>query len=204
VPEHVTQLIEERNVIEEKISIEKHHKIVSEIATPPEYIEKKNKIDYVELSYMRYIANSYYPGWSWYIIGYDLIREGDKLVFVSVHGRLKWVEPDGTKRTGDMIAAHRIQYTGEGKETLMDPGNDIKSANTDTMKKAMNLYLNIADDVYRFKGPELSDGDKAQLEAYIDKIGSEKVRKLYSKKYGVNNKNLLEVIQRLKYEEQRR
>jgi len=32
---------------------------------------------------------------------------------------------------------------------FVDIGNDIKAANTDCIKKAFNMYLNIADDVYR-------------------------------------------------------
>jgi hypothetical protein len=200
---HIGQLIGGK-IIKEIVSIEDHHKMVSEITTPPEYVEKKGNLDYVALNYMRHIANSYYPGWSWKILKYEFITDGNQLAFVAVHGRLIWKEPNGEERLGDMVAAHRIQYTGASKNTLLDPGNDIKAANTDTIKKAMNLYLNIADDIYQFKGPELSDESKLKLETYMEKVGSEKINKLYAKKYGVNNKNLSEVIQRLKYEESRK
>jgi len=47
-----------------------------------------------------------------------------------------------------MTAAHRIMKLRD-KEGFVDVGNDIKSANTDAMKKAFNMYMNIADDVYR-------------------------------------------------------
>ena len=47
-----------------------------------------------------------------------------------------------------MTAAHRIQKK-RGTQEYVDLGNDIKSANTDCMKKAFNMYMNIADDVYR-------------------------------------------------------
>ena len=42
------------------------------------------------------------------------------------------------------------------KEGFVDVGNDIKSANTDAMKKAFNMYMNIADDVYRNRVEETS------------------------------------------------
>ncbi len=191
----------------EVISIELHHKLVSAIATPIDYIEKKGNLNYVALAYMRHIANHYYPGWSWTIKKYEIVKNDadGKFGFVTVHGSLEWIEPEGLSRKGEMIAAHRIQYvvdkeTREPTDNLLDPGNDIKAANSDTMKKAFNLYLNISDDVYQFEGPELSDVNKEKLAKMIEEVDSEAVRKLNSKMYGVNNRNLVDIIQRLKYE----
>ena len=48
-----------------------------------------------------------------------------------------------------MVAAHRIQKKRESSKDFVNVGNDIKAANTDTLKKAFNMYMNIADDVYR-------------------------------------------------------
>ena len=53
-----------------------------------------------------------------------------------------------------MVAAHRIQKL-RVKNEFVDVGNDIKAANTDTMKKAFNVYLDIAADVYRTEDPSL-------------------------------------------------
>ena len=39
---------------------------------------------------------------------------------------------------------------------FVDIGNDIKAANTDAIKKALNMFLNIADDVYRNRVEDLS------------------------------------------------
>jgi len=173
--------------------------MISEIKTPAEYIEKKQGLDYVALAYMRHIANEYYPGWNWQILNCDIVQTNGKLLFASVHGRLTWVEPkSGLSRIGDMVAAHRIQYTGD---KLLDPGNDIKAANTDTMKKAFNLYLNISDDVYKFEGPELSDENKSKLSKLIERVDSEKIRKQNAELYGVNNRNLVDTIIRLRNEE---
>ena len=63
-----------------------------------------------------------------------------------------------------MVAAHRIQKK-RGTNEFVDIGNDIKAANTDCMKKALNMYLNIADDVYRnqIEDLELSDSEKDDI-----------------------------------------
>ena len=144
---------------------------------------------------MRHLANTYWPGWSWTILDYKILSENDKFSFVVVHGRLEWMEPEGNVRFGDMIAAHRIQYNKSG--TLVDPGNDIKAANTDTIKKALNLYLNISDDVYRFEGPELSDAHKAKVEKLVLSSDNEAVKKIHKQQYGINRRNIKTIIQRL-------
>lgn len=125
--------------------IQKRHREVSLIETPRKYIHKKNGFDYVEFPYMKRVADKFYPGWSWEIKSYTINGENE---FITVQGRLYWYE-DGIWRHGDMLAAHRIQRKIDDDDILVDPGNDIKAANTDCMKKAFNLYLNIADDVYR-------------------------------------------------------
>ena len=119
------------------------HEKVSMEDTPKTYIKKKMGMDYVEISYMKSVADKHYPGWSWTIISTEML--GSEAFMV--HGRLKWFE-GGIWREGDMTAAHRIMKLRD-KEGFVDVGNDIKSANTDAMKKAFNMYMNIADDVYR-------------------------------------------------------
>ena len=49
---------------------------------------------------------------------------------------------------GDVTASHRVQKSTK-TNAYLDIGNDVKAANTDAIKKAMNMYLNIADDVYK-------------------------------------------------------
>jgi hypothetical protein len=119
------------------------HEKVSMEDTPKTYVKKKMGMDYVEISYMKSVADKHYPGWSWTIISTEML--GSEAFMV--HGRLKWFE-GGIWREGDMTAAHRIMKLRD-KEGFVDVGNDIKSANTDAMKKAFNMYMNIADDVYR-------------------------------------------------------
>ena len=57
-------------------SVTKKHKRISHKTTPPAYVkvipgQKDNNgknIEYVELSYMRDVADKEFPGWSWTII----------------------------------------------------------------------------------------------------------------------------------------
>lgn len=135
------------------------HDIVSDIDTPKAYIKKKMDMDYVEVGYMKKIADKHYPGWSWEVIKTEFAGTQAYVV----HGRLRWYD-SGIQRTGDMTAAHRIQRK-RGTEEYVDLGNDIKAANTDCMKKAFNMYMNIADDVYRnqVEDTELTEKQVADL-----------------------------------------
>ena len=124
-------------------SITDKHDFVSDIRTPRAYVKKKMDMDYVEIGYMKAMAEKHYPGWSWEVIKTEFAGTQAYVV----HGRLKWYD-NGIQRTGDMTAAHRIQRK-RGTDEYVDLGNDIKAANTDCMKKAFNMYMNIADDIYR-------------------------------------------------------
>ena len=134
-------------------NITKHHKKVSDIKTPKPFIKQKMGMDYVEYSYMREIADKHYPGWSWTVIKTEFAGTEAYVV----HGRLKWFD-NGVWREGDSTAAHRVQKK-KGSSDYVDLGNDIKAANTDCIKKAFNMYMNICDDVYRnqVEDPELTD-----------------------------------------------
>ena len=139
--------------------IENVHKIVSELVTPRTYVEDKMGIDYVKYPYMRSIADKYYPGWSWKIISTEIV---DNKAFI-VHGRLTWLEINSEmpiERHGDVTAGHRIQYSKKDPTEFVDLGNDAKAANTDCIKKAFNMYMNISDDVYRAQVKELDLTDE--------------------------------------------
>ena len=158
-----------------KITVQ--HKKIGKIETPKGLVKKKQGFDYVELSYMKSIANEQFPGWSWTIVKGDALGSNAYVV----HGRLKWLD-NGLWREGDMVAAHRIQ-TKRGTDEFVDIGNDVKASNTDCIKKAFNMYLNIADDVYRnqVEDMELSDKQKndiIELSAKISKGRLEEIIKL--------------------------
>lgn len=145
------------------------HGLVSKMKTPKAYIKDKMGMDYVEIGYMKQTADRHYPGWSWQIINTEFAGTE---AFV-VHGRLMWYD-SGVKRIGDMTAAHRIQKK-KGSSEYVDLGNDIKSANTDCMKKAFNMYMNIADDVYRnqVEDTELTEQQKDSILALAESISKE-------------------------------
>tara|TARA_R110000824_G_scaffold77097_9_gene195150 strand:+ start:1758 stop:2354 length:597 start_codon:yes stop_codon:yes gene_type:complete len=130
--------------------ITQKHKDVSNIDTPKYFIKSKMGVDYVEYSYMRHVADKHFPGWSWHIIKSEALGGASYVV----QGRLRWFD-NGIWREGDAVAAHRIQKK-RGSDEFVDIGNDIKAANTDTIKKALNMYMNIADDVYRNRVEDLT------------------------------------------------
>ena len=139
--------------------ITKHHKKVSALKTPKAFIKQKMGMDYVEYSVMRDIADNEYPGWSWTVIKTEFAGTEAYVV----HGRLKSFD-DGVWREGDATASHRIQKK-RGSDDYVDLGNDIKAANTDCIKKAFNMYMNICDDVYRnqVEDPILTDKQKKDI-----------------------------------------
>ena len=148
-------------------NITKHHKKVSDIKTPKPFVKQKMGMDYVEYSYMREIADKHYPGWSWTVSKTEFAGTEAYVV----HGRLKWFD-NGVWREGDSTAAHRVQKK-RGSSDYVDLGNDIKAANTDCIKKAFNMYMNICDDVYRnqVEDPELDDKQLENITA-LSKIAN--------------------------------
>ena len=171
------------------------HNTVSNVDTPKSFVKNKMGTDYVEYSYMRSVADKYYPGWSWTIINTDNL--GSEAFMV--HGRLKWFE-GGIWREGDMTAAHRIMQKRDGSG-FVDVGNDIKSANTDCIKKAFNMYLNIADDVYRnrVEDTSLSEEDKESLIAEMEGLDEEWKAKISSsiENGDVEKRDMSKVISRI-------
>ena len=148
--------------------ITNQHKVIGKIETPKGLVKKKQGFDYVEFNYMKNMANEQFPGWSWTIIKSEALGSNAYVV----HGRLKWFD-NGLWREGDMVAAHRIQTKSGDSSTFVDIGNDIKSANTDCMKKALNVYMDIAADVYRSEDPTLDDNQYKQLMEKANKLDTD-------------------------------
>ena len=140
--------------------ISKHEK-VSMLDTPAYYVKQQQGFDYVDEGYMRHLLNQHYPVWKWEIIKYDFI--GDKAI--SVHGRLTIID-SGIERHFDSIDAHRIASNQKG---YVDIGNDLKSANSDCFKVAVNRLCNIADDVYRKRIENISL-DAKQIKSIESKL----------------------------------
>ena len=108
-----------------------------------------------------------------------------------VHGRLKWYD-EGVWREGDMVAAHRVQKK-RGTGEFVDIGNDVKASNTDCLKKALNMYLNIADDVYRNQVEDLELNEEKkdailEIAGECSKMRLEEIKKLIDN-HTINNAN---------------
>ena len=178
-----------------RLAITEKHKKVSRIKTPKPFIKKKMGLDYVEFSYMRDVADKEFPGWSWTIEKTEVLGSE---AFV-VQGRLSWYD-EGIWRKADMVAAHRIQKK-RGTNEFVDIGNDVKASNTDCIKKAFNMYLNIADDVYRnqVEDLELSDEQKNEILILAGDVSEERMEQVHDliKEQAVNTANFNSSMRKL-------
>tara|TARA_Y100000310_G_scaffold165776_1_gene165529 strand:+ start:40 stop:639 length:600 start_codon:yes stop_codon:yes gene_type:complete len=147
------------SLIETEDILQSKHTNVSSIPTPRAFIKDKGGFDYVDEAYMRHQLNTHYPIWKWEIIKYEFV--GDKAIVV--HGRLTIVD-HGVERHFDSVAAHRIASNQKG---YVDIGNDLKAANSDCFKVAVNRLCNVADDVYRKQIPNL-ELDAVQMEHVVE------------------------------------
>ena len=197
--EQLVRIDDEARIQDAITAIQKRHLEISKIETPNKFIEKKMGLDYVKLPYMKRMADSYYPGWSWEIVKSTIHVDSEGIpTFIMVHGRLKWYE-NGLWRSGDMVAGHRIQRKSDDQKVLVDPGNDIKAGNTDCMKKAMNVFMNISDDVYKADDPELNDEQKEQIMALAKQLGDEDEKKFekFINDGSISKRNMKGVIAKL-------
>ena len=147
------------SLIETEDILQSKHNNVSSISTPRAFVKDKGGFDYVDEAYMRHQLNTHYPIWKWEIVKYEFV--GDKAIVV--HGRLTIVD-HGVERHFDSVAAHRIASNSKG---YVDIGNDLKAANSDCFKVAVNRLCNVADDVYRKQIPNL-ELDAVQMEHVVE------------------------------------
>jgi|TARA_Y100000310_G_scaffold59727_1_gene55112 hypothetical protein len=154
------------SLIETEDILQSKHNNVSNIPTPKAFVKDKGGFDYVDEAYMRNQLNTHYPIWKWEIIKYEFV--GDKAIVV--HGRLTIID-HGVERHFDSVAAHRIASNQKG---YVDIGNDLKAANSDCFKVAVNRLCNVADDVYRKQIPdlELSEEQKETILDLLDGLNS--------------------------------
>ena len=180
-------LVELEDVLQSK------HGHVSNIPTPKAFVKDKGGFDYVDEAYMRNQLNAHYPIWKWEIIKYEFI--GDKAI--SLHGRLTIMD-HGVDRYFDSVAAHRIATNQKG---YVDLGNDLKAANSDCFKVAVNRLCNIADDVYRKIIPDLtlSQEQKDAINGLLDGVDSKMVDKIKTgmEDLSINSINYKATIRRL-------
>ena len=145
---------------------------------------------------MRHLLNQHYPIWKWEVIKYEFI--GDKVI--TVHGRLTIMD-NGVERSFDGLDAHRIAVS-KRDNSYVDLGNDLKAANSDAFKVAVNRLCNIADDVYRkrIEDVSLDDSQLDIIKAKIKKIKDNKVVNKIQKSIdnmNINKKNLDATLRRI-------
>ena len=180
-------------LIETEQNLQDKHDFVSNISTPKAFVKDKGGFDYVDEAYMRHLLNNHYPIWKWDVVKYEFI--GDKVIVI--HGRLTIID-NGIERHFDSVAAHRIASNQKG---YVDLGNDLKGANTDAFKVAVNRLCNIADDVYRKQIPDLilSEEQKGainELLVRLDDVTIDKVKE-GMKDLSVNSTNYNATIRKL-------
>ena len=160
------------SIINTEDNLQMKHDFVSNVPTPRAFVKDKGGFDYVDEAYMRYQMNKHYPIWKWDIIKYEFV--GTEAI--AVHGRLTIVD-SGVERHFDSVAAHRIARNQKG---YVDLGNDLKAANSDCFKVAVNRLCNIADDVYRKQIPDLdlSQDQKESISQALDGIDADTVKKV--------------------------
>ena len=105
-----------------------------------------------------------------------------------------------------MVAAHRIQKK-RGTNEFVDIGNDVKAANTDCIKKAFNMYLNIADDVYRNQVEDLSLTDEQANDILVvaGDISEERIEQIHDliKEQAINTANYNSSLLKLEREKEK-
>ena len=172
------------------------HQQVSEQPTPPDQVKNRNGFDYVDEGYMRWRLNKHYPIWSWEILKYETL--GDKAIVV--HGRLKIMD-EGVPRSFDSGAAHRIAVSRSGSG-YVDLGNDLKAANSDAFKVAVNRLCNVADDVYRkqYIDKSITEEQYNKLLSMMSQLDVEDAEKVESALIGgkINKDNYDKVLSKLK------
>ena len=148
-------------------SIREKHDTISLTDTPAYYVKERQGFDYVEEGYMRHLLNKHFPIWNWEIIKYELLGSE----WIVVQGRLT-IHDNGVTRKYDSVSSHRIQKRRDSDE-FVDIGNDIKAANTDAFKVAVNRLCNISDDVYRkrIESMELTDKQAKYIMELAKKSG---------------------------------
>ena len=193
------QMLEATDAVRKAIT--NKHKKVSRLKTPKPFIKKKMGLDYVEFSYMRDVADKEFPGWSWTIEKTEVLGSEAYVV----QGRLTWYD-EGLWRKADMVAAHRIQKK-RGTNEFVDIGNDVKAANTDCIKKSFNMYLNIADDVYRNQVEDLSLTDEQANDILVvaGDISEERIEQIHDliKEQAINTANYNSSLLKLEREREK-
>lgn len=146
---------------------------ISKKKTPKKNIKKLpgGDYDYVDFGTMLEALNNDYPTWSWKASGTQPVQMFMNWIVVSAELEF-WDE--GIKRTFFSPGAAQIQIKRGGDPSnwkdILSISNSVKSANTDGLKKAINVATGRFGDVYR-NAPEdpISDEQKNILVDTIER-----------------------------------
>lgn len=176
----------------QKLEIKAGHDEISSRPTPAYYIEERQNFEYVDEAFIRNVLNECFPIWNWEIIEWKVVEGGS----IAVHGRLI-IDDCGVIRSYDAIASHRIALSRDGGGHV-DFGNDLKSANTDCFKVAVNRLCNVSDDIYRKS--VLNEAQLDTIEGLIEQLPEASLqRKIIEgiKKKNINATNYDSSVERL-------
>ncbi len=118
-------------------------------------IGKKGNFDYIDVGYMVICLDKYFPGWSWEMaapiqfLGTEWVVAQGILSIIDEKLLAFKINPPYRKFYG--VNAKAITYRRETKHTIeniVDVGNDVKIANTEAFKVALNRLTHIGDDIY--------------------------------------------------------
>ena len=190
------KMVVKNDLVELEADVINKHSDISNIDTPKYYVKQQQGFDYVDEAYMRHQLNKHYPMWTWEIKEWKFL--GDKSIVV--HGKLT-INDNGISRHFEAVAAHRVAISRKNGE-YVDLGNDLKAANSDCFKVAVNRLCNVADDVYRKRVEDisLSEDQKSEILALIENVDDRtKNRISYSVSNGdINTKNFDKAIEKIK------
>jgi|GEM_PF-4674234 len=195
-------------------------KRISEMETPKSVIKKRpDGFDYVEEGLMRDILDREYPGWSWLegkvqFLGNFWIVVTGTLRIVDENLAMLHINPPYREFHG--VGSARIQYKSKVRENgveiageignpfhIIDIDKNVKSANANAFKYAVNRLTRICDDVYG-KQSELGITIKQseKLSEIIEKYSEfPEVKKMIEDNYDkINNKNFNGFMKKLQFE----
>jgi len=133
--------------------------------TPPQHVYTRpgkggQRWSYVTGNYVEKVLNFTF-GWNW---DFEIIAHGKEGDQVWVQGKLTVKDDHGHVITKSQFGRSDIKFL-KGTKQMLDYGNDLKSASTDSLKKCASL-LGIASDIYgkaEFKAETNVDLDKPAL-----------------------------------------
>jgi len=167
-----------------------HDTAIKAEQTPPEQIQKQQNFEYITFQHMKNQMDKHYPGWQEEIISHRF-EEG----WAIVHVRVTVVMPNGVQVSRDAVDAHRVQKK-RTDGALVDPGNDIKAAVSDALKKAFSLF-SIGADVYKFYEPVMTNEEVEILLRKAEILGKRDTMEEYLEDGRLNAKNYAQTLARI-------